>query len=762
MVPFERNPRFTGRGFNVSQLAEKLFAKDRTGKIALTGLGGVGKTQVAIELLFQIRERDPGCLIIWFPAAKMESLHQAYMKTAEKLDISGWADEKADVKRLVQEYLSKEDSGNWLLVFDNADDINMWIARAVSGLQPKQGPPPLMDYLPRSKQGAILFTTRDRKTAVKLAQQNVFELPALEQDVAVRLLGNCLVRRDLIHDQQSTNDLLSQLTYLPLAIVQAAAYINENGIDLAEYLSLLAEQEEEVIELLSEEFEDDGRYRDMKNPIAITWLISFDRIKKYHPLAAEYLSLMACVEPNDVPQSLLEHGVSRKKHVDAIGTLEAYSFISKKPEPPTFGLHRLVHLAMRNWLRQENKLAEATTSGITRLDKLFPDHNYKNRTLWRPYLTHVRCILESNLVDKHWDVRMALMQRYAKCLYEDGRWNEAELAFLELVELEGDTYGSDHSKMLTSKADLASTYRNQGRWKEAEKMQIQILDSRKKVLGLDHVDTCEIMSELARTYWNQGRWLEAETMNKTLIDARRRILPGSHIDVLRSMAGLGSTYRKQGRLVSAEKIDLEVLKKSQDTLKEDHPFILASMAALASTYQLQERWQETEALELECIEKRTRIFGKRHPSTLSVMANLALTYSKQAKWQESESLDEEVIRIRKQTLGEIHPDTLLSRSNLAMTYRKQGWWAKAEKIEVEIMAIRQRVLGDDHPSTLKSMNNLALTTTGQGRHVEAVQLMLKCVTLAGLRFGPNAPETVAAKATLHECRRNWETASTSG
>ena len=287
IVPFERNPRFTGRDFNLIQLVEKLFAKDYTSKIAITGLGGVGKTQVAIELLFQIREKAPDCLIIWIPAARMESLHRAYTNTAEQLCIAGWEDEKADVKRLVQQYLNKESRGQWLLVFDNADDINMWIAKAVSGPQPLQGPPPLLDYLPQSKQGAILFTTRDRKTAVKLAQQNVFELPAMEEEVAVQLLEKCLLKKNLILNRQDTDALLSQLTYLPLAIVQAASYINENGITLGEYLSLLAEREEEVVELLSEEFEDDGRYRDMKNPVAITWLLSFEQILRHYPLAAE-------------------------------------------------------------------------------------------------------------------------------------------------------------------------------------------------------------------------------------------------------------------------------------------------------------------------------------------------------------------------------------------------------------------------------------------------------------------------------------------
>lgn len=245
----------------------------------------------------------------------------------------------------MQRYLGKESTGRWLLVFDNADDIDMWIAGAGSGLQ--TGSRPLIDFLPKSKKGAILFTTRDRRLAVKLAQQNVLEVPAMGEE-AVQLLEKCLVDPRLVNSRQDTSALVLQLTYLPLAIVQAAAYINENEIAFTDYLSLLAEQEEEVIDLLSEEFEDEWRYPDVKNPVATTWLISFEQIRYRDPLAAEYLSFMACVEPKDIPQSLLPPGPTRKKEIDAIGTLNAYSFITKRPVDKVLDLHRLVHLATRN------------------------------------------------------------------------------------------------------------------------------------------------------------------------------------------------------------------------------------------------------------------------------------------------------------------------------------------------------------------------------------------------------------------------------
>ena len=164
IVPFERNPRFTGRELQLAELGEMVFVGGQTAKVAVTGLGGVGKTQLVLELIYRIRENHKNCIVIWIPATNIESLRQAYVEVIRQLSIPCREEDKADVKRLMQGYLSKESTGQWLLVFDNADDINMWIAKPES--EPESGR--LIEYLPRSSQGCIVFTTRDRKTAVKL------------------------------------------------------------------------------------------------------------------------------------------------------------------------------------------------------------------------------------------------------------------------------------------------------------------------------------------------------------------------------------------------------------------------------------------------------------------------------------------------------------------------------------------------------------------------------------------------------------------
>ncbi|GES56908.1 FabD/lysophospholipase-like protein [Aspergillus terreus] len=794
IVPFERNPRFTAREPQLVQLEEMLSADDRTAKIAIVGLGGVGKTHLVLELLFRIKEKHPTLAVVWIPASNMESLHQAYLNAAQQLGIPRWEDSKEDVKCLLQEYLGRESSGRWLLVFDNADDRDMWIAKPESGLEARQGSRPLIDYLPKSNQGAILFTTRDRKLAVKLAQQNVVEVPAMEEGAAAQLLGKCLVDPKLVNSKEDTSAMLSQLTYLPLAIVQAAAYINENGIAIADYLYLLAEQEEEVIDLLSEEFEDDGRYSDVKNPVATTWLISFEQIRRRDPLAADYLSFMACVEPKSIPQSLLPPGPTRKKEIDAIGTLNAYSFVTRRPADMVLDLHRLVHLATRNWLRMEEQLSKWSEKVIMRLDEVFPSHNHENRSLWRSYLTHCRYALQSGLVDKDWETRIDLMWRYTMCLYQDGWWDETETSIIQILDTDRKDLGADHPSTLACMAILASTFREQGRLKAAENLFVQVIETLKGKQGADHPSTLDCIANLASTYRFQGRWeaaeeldmqviktckeklgadyiaplssianLAAEELPMQVIETHKEKLEADHPDrltnmaylasrLLFSMANLASTYRNQGRWKAAEELDMQVLERLNETKGADHPDTLVSMANLASTFWKQGRWEDAEVLFVQVIETRKKKLGADHPSTLVSMANLASTFWKQGRWEAAEVLFVQVIETSKKKLGADHPDTLVSMSNLASTYGDRGRWEAAEVLFMQVIESRKKRLGEDHPSTLTSLSNLAATWKGQGRTVKAMHLMRECVQRQKRVLGDNHPDSISSSNVL----ARWE------
>ena len=746
IVPLERNPRFTGREFELAQLEGMLFVEDRTTKIAITGLGGVGKTHLLLELIYQMREKHKNCSVIWLPATNMENLENAYREVAQYLGIPGSEEDKADVKRLVQGYLSKENVGQWLLVFDNADNINMWIN--TPGLERESGR--LIEYLPKSKEGSILFTTRDRKIAYKLVQrkQNIIEVPEMNKDVATQLLQKYLPDQDFVKHEQDAKALLEGLTYLPLAIIQAAAYINENGIAISEYLSLLKGQEEEVIDLLSEDFEDDGRYHNIKNPVATTWLISFEAIRYRDPLAAEFLSFMACVDPKGVPQSLLPPGPSRKKETDAIGTLDAYSFIIRRPADLALNLHRLVHLATRNWLRKEGLITQWTEKAISRLEEVFPGDSHKNRSLWRTYLPHARYALLFDLVDKNREIRINLMWRFGMCLYSDGRYNDAEVPLIEVVERRKRVLGAEHPEALTSINNLAATYLYQGRWKEATELGEELVETRKRVQGGEHPDTLQSMNNLASAYGIQGRWNEAEELFIYVVETQKSVLGEKHRETLQSMNNLAWTFENQGRWKEAEGLGEEVMKTRKRVLGEEHRDTLSSMNNLAVVFWHQGRWKDAEELGRKVMETQKRVLGVEHPEMLTSINNLAMIFLNQGQLEEAEELGEEVIEIRKRVLGEEHPDTLTSIANLAFIHLCQDRLEEAEKLGKEVIENQKRILGGEHPDTLQSKNNLAETFSSQGRLEEARELGTEVMVTRKRVLGEEHPATLRSMVNL--------------
>ena len=462
------------------------------------GLGGIGKTQVALELAYRTRDRYSECSIFWIPAFSFESVRQAYFGIARQLGISQIEYEDEDIWGSVRSYLSHSISRPWLLVIDNADDLDSFFDGHGNHVEFSR----LADILPRSNGSSIILTTRSRKAAVRFASGNIIHLSELDGIIATELLNLSVVNKTIFEESQIVLQLLKVLTFLPLAIVQAAAYINENDITVKDYLSLLDSQEEEVIEILSEDFEDEGRYCDLNNPIATTWLISFERIRIREPLAAEYLSFMSCLDPKGIPRSLLPPAPTKKKGIDALGLLSAYSFISKQPAASSFDLHRLVHLATRNWLGKQGLLSESAKKVIKRLAEVFPDSDEENRTLWRSYITHVQHVQASSEFQDSIQDCLPFLRRYEKCLLKDGRWTEAEATLRQLVEVAECAFGKEHPFTLNCKTDLAISRGKKGHWEEAVERLRQVNLVQERILEPGHMDILTTVGNLAIFYSN--------------------------------------------------------------------------------------------------------------------------------------------------------------------------------------------------------------------------------------------------------------------
>jgi len=688
----------------------------------------------------------PECSTFWVQASDATSFNKSYREIAQTLGIPGLEDDKADVKHLVSTALVNLPSP-WLLVIDNADDYEVLL-----NSNDTNGAAALITYLPNRGNGAVLFTTRDKKAAGKFAEANVIRIKKMNRCEATELFKNSVQEQSqsLLDNAVSITELLDLLLDLPLAIKQAAAFINENSTPISEYILFYKRGEQEIIEVLSEDFEDRGRYKNQKNPIATTWLISFTQMKRHNALAAEYLSYIGVILREDIHISLLPPEDSLLKRGKAIGTLIAYSFLTPRKEEQSYDVHRLVHLATRSWLSRDNELSIWEDRALHRLVEVLPeDGRLINREMWTRYLPHAIHLANAIKISKKNEmVTMALLHRLGDCQLDIGQYGEAEKIHRRALDLRERVIGKEHEDTLVSRNEIGLSLQYQGKYPEAEKIYREILTLNEKLLVQKDLDTLVTRHNLGAVLNSQGKYAESKKMVEETLLLEEAILGKDNPGTLASKFLLGSVLQAQGKLVEAEKIFNEVLMARKDIFGNKYPDTLISMNSLANTYHGQGRLKEAEDLHMQVLEIRKRMLGQEHPDTLSSMNNIADTYNSQGRWNKAEDLHKQVLEVRERVLGQEHPDTLGSMNNLAETYNSQGRWKEAEDLHKQVLEIQERVLGQEHPDTLRSMNNLAETYKSQARWKEAEDLHIQVLEVRERVLGQKHPATLTSMNNL--------------
>jgi tetratricopeptide (TPR) repeat protein len=751
IIPFSRNHRFVGRESQLTELGAKLFSNEHTTTtLAIVGPGGTGKSQLTLEVAHRTRQNNKNCSVFWMDASDKDSLYQSYANVAQKLNVLGWDNDQADIKELIKRCVVDFSARQCLLIFDNTEHTTL----RSSGSSTTETAD-LANFLPQSKLCSVIFTTTSTDTAQALASQNIIALQELTLDAALKMLQVRLERPLANTEQQEAKHLLRALSYLPLAVVQAAACIKASGMTVQEYRLQLDRHKESGIEHSDDSSESRIQESGVKDPVAAALFISIDEISRDNAFAADYLFLAACVDRKDISLDLLE-AASMQARQDAIRMLDRYALVTRRPAESALDVHRLVHQALRKRLQVQERLVQWTQHAIIQLLRVFPGGDHSNRSKCRRLLPHAQYALSHSPAVDDGEERLQLASRCATTLSSDGRYKEAEELGVQVMQGRKRVLSDEHPHTLTSMANLALTYWNQGRWDDAEKLFVQVIETFKTKLGADHPNTLNSMNNLASTYRNQGRWKEAEELDVQVLQTSKRVLSDEHPDTLTSMANLASTYRNQGRWKEAEELEVQVLETRKRVLSDEHPYTLNSMHNLASTYSNQGRWKKAEELGVQVLQMRKRVLSDEHPDTLTSMANLASTYSNQGRWKEAEELEVQVLETRKRVLSDEHPDTLTSIANLASTYSNQGRWKEAEELEVQVLETRKRVLSDEHPYTLTSMHNLAFTLQLQARHKEALALMKRCFQLREQVLGKQHPYTQLSLDILSSWRAECE------
>ncbi|KAI0857353.1 P-loop containing nucleoside triphosphate hydrolase protein [Xylaria cubensis] len=790
-IPFCRDSHFIERKTILDRI--KQACSSSPSRAALVGLGGVGKSQLAIEYAYRVRDsfrREKKELwVFWIHAGTRARVEQGFKAIADAIKILGRNQPDADILQLVYQWLCNEHNGQWLMVLDSADDIDVFYDVSQDG---KQSTPTgeemkaLWAYLPQSSNGSIIITTRNKDLAFRLTghHSHVIDVGPMDHTDALALLKT---KSGPQFDEVSGIELVEALGHMPLAIGQAAAYIQQRAprTSVKKYLKEFRQNEQKQLSLLNYDGGDLRRDVNASNSVIATWQISFEHIRSQRPTATELLSLMSFFDCQAIQEELVQPIPSNENgnletHSDDeststsessnnaseddtyyeefeedIATLQNYCLISTNEIGDTFEMHGLVQLSTRKWLDMHKETEKFEMKYISRLARGFPVLKLSNLPAYRKLSPHVeQAVLyyPKNKELKHLDNFINILHLGGLYSIQQGRYATSEGMLEKALAVAKELFGTEYVKTAEVMHSLGTAYCHQMRWKDAEEMFRETINIYEAVLEPDHAKTLESIQNLAQVYIGQGRLDAAELELTQIVEKEKMVLGLEHCNTMISMHSLASVYSEQKRWQEAELLFKEVLERKKKVLGLEHPYTLSSMYSLASVYSEQKRWQEAELLFKEVLERKKKVLGLEHPYTLSSMHSLALAYIGQEWWQEAEVLLIEVVERRKKVLGLEHPDTLRSMHNLASVYNGQERWQEAEILLIEVVEREKKVRGPEHPDTLMSMAGLAHARKGLGHEDEAMELMEQCAQARSRVLGCEHPHTQRSLSWLQYWR----------
>ncbi|KKF92393.1 Nephrocystin-3 [Ceratocystis platani] len=602
-IPFHENLKFVGRQDILSQLDDKLFTRTGFQQVALVGLGGMGKTQVALKFAYTVKNKYADYSVFWLTAASMDGFRNSCKELAAALGIDASDDE--DPRILVKNYLDATICGKWLLVLDNLDDPGLLDAAAKESK--------ISTFLPKSDDGRIMFTTRSKSVSWLAVNTDSLELEEISSEELTTILMRSVEGHDdqaHIHNEQSVNELLNQLCHLPLAVAQAADYMAVHQISVAEYLELLRDSHEEKVELLTHHHPDNVHLDDSQGAVATTWFITFRHIQKTSSDAVDLLRFIAKVEAKAIPQTMLPGSEKKKSMVDAIGVLLEYGFIRRQKTNGLFDMHSLVHWTTQLWSEGLEDDEQHSLAVVDHIASIFPSDEWENRFLWRQYLPHALRVVKNQQVSG--ESMTELEFKVSLCLQRDGNIRDAVRMLEHVVMKEEKALAADHPSRLASQQVLATAYLDDGQTKKAVSMLEHVVETKEKALAADHPSRLTSQQELARAYLDDGQTEKAVSILEHVVETKVKALAADHPSRLTSQQELARAYLDDGQTEKAVSMLEHVVETKEKALAADHPSRLSSQTALARAYYTNNQPQTAIEL-LQRVVKLDEISSSRNP-----------------------------------------------------------------------------------------------------------------------------------------------------
>nr|WP_084226963.1 tetratricopeptide repeat protein [Nostoc sp. KVJ20] len=796
-MPYRGSIHFVGREAELTLLHQELQQKDR---VAIAGMGGVGKTELATQYARRYENEYGG--ITWFNSrANLTGEILAFFSSEFGFEIPQKQGERLlNLKEQVAWCWSKypESSLPILIVFDDVNDLAN-----------------LSEVVPKYHRFRVLVTTRLRHLDRNLIQEIFLDVLSAEKEPgqALELLKRLLGKQDkrVENQPEAATAICECLEYLPLGIELVGGYlVRDPELSLNKMFGQLQEQKlaEKALqtretlnstqlgvkaafaltwEELDPRTQQLGKFLSLFSPQQILWnlviWVAIDAGKADNQEKARQLrwsedelnepkqqlyecNLLQQVEDSEgfykihaLVRWFLQEQLTESGEIKAVlETTFATAMIArarKIPDPATCEdielfkavIPHLEELGKRliaeiKAAKKEQIISPASVPN-DQVISIFVGvaRFYEGQGLYKlaePWYEKCVNVCQALFADDHPDVATSV--NYLARLYDtQGRYSEAEPLHKKALAMRKRLFTDDHSDVAQSLNYLARLYENQGRYSEAEPLYQEALAMRKRLFTTDHPDVATSLNNLALLYYSQGRYSEAEPLCKDALAMRKRLFTSGHPDVAISLNNLALLYYSQGRYSEAEPLYKDALAMYKRLFAGDHPNVATSLNNLARLYEKQGRYSEVEPLHKEALAMRKRLFATDHPHVAISLNNLALLYDSQGRYSEAETLCKEALAMRKRLFATDYLDVATSLNNLAVLYDRQGRYSEAETLCKEALAMRKRLFPTDHPHVATSLNNLALLYFHQGHYSEAEPLHKEALAMRKRLFTTDHP-----------------------
>ncbi|KAL6714191.1 hypothetical protein ACLMJK_008686 [Lecanora helva] len=751
LVPFSRDKRFVGREGILKSIASCFETQNR---VAISGIGGVGKSQIAIEYCYRYKKNHPNAHTLWVYGGNIARFYQGYKRIAQLLQVPGWEDPEASILELVCSWLSDTQTP-YLLVIDNADNIEEWFpGKYKSGGSLDDPSNDLSKYIPSN--GNILITTRNNSVAGRLAQES----KPLAVEPMTKEEARCLFLAKLGEKGTTVNTdeiriLLERLDHLPLALSQAAAFIEENPTSVAEYSQAL--QGNDTEEFLDYELNDPRRDAESKNSAFRTWNLSYQQIKDQRPRAADLLCLLSMFDRQSIPKSLLKV----PEVTTSLGVLQSFNLISSRAGSQSFSMHRLVQRFVQLSLERENTIHKWQEAALAYLARDYPTViGVAEWPFCDTLAPHVHVVTSYVYTSKEARLNLAYLLCWAadfdieRGLYTQAlqRAEKSLRIFQELVSKDDERlasatwlYGRLRYYQVQSASDieaaaelletalsiseypslnfaesafeLAHLYYDQCNEDRCLEMGKASFECWEKMEGRDSVRTLDNMHDYALELAMLGHSEEGIKMWQEIVDrcpASDASDQTKEVYKYRSMAGIAEF---RGDAATAEVFYAKLIALGEVMYHAEHIHLFDYRLSHAEQVMRQGRLEEAVALSEAIL--ATAVNTSEWRITASCLQTISECHRLGARYYKEEEFRRRTLELHEKMLGDDHKDTIDAKEALADCYLNVSNHLEAKDVYQQVLAWRKRELHLRHSDTLRAIECLAICHAYQGQESAA-------------------------------------------